>query len=328
MNQKIAIAAIAGLCISAANASNLNNFVKLDEKAAFIEGENVVQVPSASEYSLRQKYTAAERAEAMSAVAVSADGTQFTAEISEEALALLEKAIQTMQAQGLDSSFFSAGAHSPTKAAAEDDSMSSSRVIGADNRVRITNTVVNPHYFNGRIDVGCTGTLITKNHVLTAGHCVSNGAGSWYKSLNFTTAQNGSYKPWGTATWKNSVTTSGWHNNGDTNYDYAVIVLNSAPHGGNSGWGVYSGGTHSVTGYPGDKPAGTMWTDSGSTYAISDRRICYTLDTSGGQSGSGIKDSNYYVRGIHTTGSTTQNCGTRMNSTIFNTIRGWITQFP
>jgi len=67
--------------------------------------------------------------------------------------------------------------------------------------------------------------------------------------------------------------------------------------------------------------AGTPWT-SGSY------RLCYTIDTAGGQSGSGIADTSGYVRGVHTTGSATQNCGTRMTSTVFNTLQNWITTYP
>ncbi len=328
MKRNLVFIALAGLFINNAHANDLNNFVKMNEEATFIEGDNVVHVPEADEYSLQQEYSLAERAAAMGAVAVSADGTQFKADISEETLALLDQAVKIMQEQGFDSSVFSTEPHEATVPALPNDVISPLKVIGADNRVKVTNTTSAPHLYNGRIAVGCTGTLITKTHVLTAGHCVSNGSGTWYKSLNFTAGQNGSYKPWGTTTWKNAVTTTAWHNNGDTNYDYAIIVLDSAPHGGHSGWGTYSDGTHSVTGYPGDKPTGTMWTDSGSTSAISSYRVCYTLDTAGGQSGSGIKDSNNYVRGIHTTGSTTRNCGTRLTSTVYNTLKSWIANNP
>jgi glutamyl endopeptidase len=109
-----------------------------------------------------------------------------------------------------------------------------------------------------------------------------------------------------------------------------MIILKAAPHGGWNGFGTYNGnGTYNVTGYPGDKPTGSMWGMFGTTTSDSDD-IFYTLDTAGGQSGSGVLDTNRIVRGIHTNGvypGSPTNQGTRITSTVFNTIVGWINKY-
>ena len=201
------------------------------------------------------------------------------------------------------------------------------KVHGADTRTQIGNTVQNPYWYIGRISIGCTGTLVGPKHVLTAGHCVANGSGSWHSSLNFAVGQDGSYKPWGSETWKTAMTTSNWFNNGDSKYDYGMIILNDAPHGGWTSYGNYSGGTHSVTGYPGDKPTGSLWTDSSST-SSSSKQIFYSMDTAGGQSGSGIRDSGNTVRGIHAYGYSSNNGGTKITSTVYNQISSWVYSNP
>jgi glutamyl endopeptidase len=72
-----------------------------------------------------------------------------------------------------------------------------------------------------------------------------------------------------------------------------------------------------------------MWTMSGSVSTSGSYRLCYTIDTAGGQSGSGIADGGgVYVRGVHTTGSPSQNCGTRLTSSVYNTLQNWIATYP
>lgn len=307
-------------------------WTKISDNATFNHGTDLVdacEFQGDAKVADDVELTLEERAEGMSAVMATPDGQVYEGKIDPEYLAVFEEGMRLLSKSGVVDGFLSVPGHeplSPVRRGVRGDT-NEECVFGADGRVQITTTTSSPYNMIGRIATGCSGTLIGNKYVLTAGHCVSNGSGTWYSSLNFTVAKDGSYEPWGSESWSNVLTTTAWHNSGDSNKDYALIVLSAAPHGGWAGWGTYSSGTHSVCGYPGDKPFGTMWNMGGST-SSNTYKIYYSFDTAGGQSGSGIRDTSNYVRGIHAYCYSSNNGGTRLTSTVYNTLQGWIADNP
>lgn len=214
-------------------------------------------------------------------------------------------------------------------------------VIGADNRILVTNTAIFPWRSQNKIYVtfpngktyGCSGTLIQAKYLLTAGHCVySKADGGWYKKLEAIPGLNGTYKPYGSVYGTYVRSYKGWTQSKSPNYDIALVTLDKSI-GNTVGWFGYkyyssiNGVTAYISGYPGDKGGTKQYYHYGPITSSNTYRVYYTIDTYSGQSGSGIyrfEGSNRYVFGVHTTGGSTTNSGTRLNSTKVSNISAWI----
>ena len=224
-------------------------------------------------------------------------------------------------------------------------------VIGADGRARITNTTAYPHRAIGQLDIVmngqayyCTGWLIDRNTVVTAGHCAYNpgGANDPIDSATFIPGRdhNGvsSYGPFGFCPVNGLYAPHGWRVEGKRSHDWAVMQL-SCNVGDTVGWfGMYSlpgvnrfAGTQArVQGYPADKVLGSQWQMSGTIHHSTDRRVFYTIDTAGGQSGGPVYKRNRPGCGsacalaIHTyglyAGEPSYNSGTRITASVFDKI--------
>ena len=222
---------------------------------------------------------------------------------------------------------------------------STESIIGTDSRVRVTPTTSYPARAIGLINrngvLHCTGWLVSRDTILTAGHCVHTGgsSGTWYSGLTFRAGSDGNTAPYGTCSPRGTWALNGWVNSRDTRYDAGIIKLNCTV-GNTVGWfGMWwqsaslNGLTTIVQGYPGDKPS-TQWQSTDFVRATETEKIYYQNDTVGGQSGSPVyqnrpSGSSFCVgvcaMAIHTNGvggtgfSASNNSGNRITQAKYNT---------
>jgi glutamyl endopeptidase len=225
-------------------------------------------------------------------------------------------------------------------------------IIGADGRIRINPTTAFPsraiaylvvHFPHGT--GSCSGWFIGSRTVVTAGHCVYDTEyNEWATSITVYPGRNGSSSPYGSTTARRMWSVTGWTSSHSSNYDYGAIQTNSAK-GNTVGWFGYRWqssnsfpGSFTVRGYPGDKPAGQMWSMNGAVTHINTYRFWYNIDTYGGQSGSpfyqwwtgsGCTSNCYYGVGIHTYGTSVSpyygNSATRIRKAVFDNFGYWKT---
>jgi glutamyl endopeptidase len=215
-------------------------------------------------------------------------------------------------------------------------------VIGADDRSQVTRTASIPWRWICQLLVTfpdgsparATGWLGGPHTVMTAGHVVySRANGGWARAIEVAPAMNAAERPFGSLTATVFRTVSSWIQEMDPEYDYGAIVLPSDALGRRVGWFGFasladaqlSGLTVNLAGYPADKPLGTQWLMSGSLTAVEPRRLRYTIDTFGGQSGSPVwrtSNGQYRVVGIHAYGES-ENGATRIVPQVYDNMVAW-----
>ncbi|MBI5492866.1 MAG: hypothetical protein HY893_08045 [Deltaproteobacteria bacterium] len=157
-------------------------------------------------------------------------------------------------------------------------------------------TVGRVFFSQGPFNYSCSGAAVGNRAVFTAGHCVSNGAGSWNRNWTFVPAyQNGS-APYGTWSAFTLGSFSSWHTLGsfcrDVGYA-AVSDINGVTLANTVGWlgfaWNYSVVQHwNMFGYPAEAPYNGMWlTETQASYSRSDNPGCspYTVGIGTTQTG-------------------------------------------
>jgi glutamyl endopeptidase len=211
-------------------------------------------------------------------------------------------------------------------------------VLNWDSRMRARTT----HYPNRAIvliTIGtnnahlCTGWMISKDTVATAGHCVHTGGsgGAWRDrtTMKVWAGRDGTSSPHGSCTVKRLHSVTGWTNSGNQLYDYGAMRLNCTV-GNATGWfGMRSqAGTSDfnnqpaiISGYPGDKSQ-QQWLSADKVRSSQALRLCYRMDTVGGHSGSPIWNdrnealgtSGAWAIAVHAYGAASSTCGPFLNS--------------
>lgn len=228
-----------------------------------------------------------------------------------------------------------------------DGGMSTESVIGPDGRTQILNTTTYPNRaiawlvitFPNNAMGTCSGWFIGPRSVATAGHCVySSIDGGWAKAIKIYPGRNGATAPYGVTNKHRLFSVTGWTVSANHEYDYGVIQTKDAL--GNlvgffgTSWQSSNtfAGSYTIRGYPGDKTSGTMWSMAGGIPVAQIRKLYYSMDTFGGQSGSPVyKVQNSvccYGVGVHAYGAmliggVPYNSATRITQEVFNNFVTW-----
>lgn len=222
-------------------------------------------------------------------------------------------------------------AGTPESAAAE-------AIILADDRVRVMDTTVNPFRWLCRLEITAstgskwlgTGWFIAPGVIVTAGHCVyMHNHGGWVQSIAVHVGQNETIVQ-RSITATQFATTRGWAERRDATNDYGVIFV-SAGGQGYFGYGVLgdtliSGALGNITGYPQDKPAGSLWGHTKQMQPPTSKNLFYEIDTFGGMSGAPVviwDGQDYVAIGIHNYGDTTANSASRITEEVFRNFERW-----
>jgi len=200
---------------------------------------------------------------------------------------------------------------------------SSRTICGDDDRIQVEATTSYPWRAVTQLGVTwpngdkglCSGSLIGKRAVVTAGHCLySHEQGGHATSVLVSPGRNGDVYPFGSQYGSTIIAKRGWTENKDYDYDYGAIILPDTYLSDQVGYFGFrqenddslQSTTINRSGYPGGPTNGRrQFFTSGTIDQVSSRRFFYFLDSRGGASGGPVwvlENDNRYVVGIHNSG--------------------------
>lgn len=209
-----------------------------------------------------------------------------------------------------------------------------SDIIGGDDRKVVNKTTIKPYspivYLEGKINeeitLRGTGVMISEDVVLTCAHNVNSSKYGKPKSIIAYPGRNNNSYPYGKISVAKAYTFSNYDKKFEMSKDLAILRL-AEPIGYKCGYqtpinaNIINKMKVRICGYPKrvkgqQKDSYQMWEHSGFIREINMDMIKYDVDTSGGQSGSPIYNSNNQIIGIHTKGrlNSQYNSGVRINA--------------